>query len=400
MSPNTSVILLLASLASLSGAYIYVSDADSYTPSAALASGPMETSLVWRASLAAIDPAMYEVSWGPYVSQRDKQGKLKYYPQTAGLSINNHTSFPPVEESGSNEIVRANISLSHAPYRLKANQYNEVTLGPNSVLNYSQSLNSASYNQTATVPFGLNLGRAGWNDGSLIFGGGVPSYDANRVQSKPWYILPGSENGVFLQNGVVNLTHKVTIQEYERQEYRDSANLEKLKGKPQSYRASINFNSDWTLLPPSASFCGSNFSVTLKLKTSSAELEDVSFKFLFASGDRPGNTPHNGYDGDGGFHRCKAPLTKNDSTIEFGASFFSYTYIMVPSVTSPLYLTLPNTYDLPPKPAVFHPDETLKAPPSPTTSVPWATTSSSASGVTGFSGLLCMMGTVLSLVWL
>src|SRR5450432_1889993 len=74
-----------------------------------------------------------------------------------------------------------------------------LVLGSNSALNITVSSlpPDAKTPTIPTVPFGLNLGqRDVWN-GSLILGDSIlgASYDANRVATGCWALIPESRNG-------------------------------------------------------------------------------------------------------------------------------------------------------------------------------------------------------------
>lgn len=120
-------------------------------------------------------------------------------------------------------------------------------------------------------------------------------------------------------------------------------------------------------------------SVTLPARAASnKKLADLSVSF-------PASTP-------GSDSQCTNADSEESSVLELGLPFFSLAYFMVPSLNSPLYLTLPNTYDLPPLPAVFSPNQTLVAPSRPPSPPAAATSSSVAGHVRVTAGLLHAIG--------
>lgn len=364
--------------------YVTYGSSSAFNATSAAAVAPRSTDYVWHMPLVPLNLSSSSYRWGANASTVDSHnvpiGNQEPYP----VLISNDFSLPGFEEHGPSYIRtyhQAENSLTNNKYPLMPNSESVLVLGKNSVLNISRAIDGFPDNQTLTVPFALNLGYAGKCNGSLVFGA-EPSYDANRVQSKPWYILPGSENGTLLDTGVIDLTYNVTIQKFANGS--DST----ANGSAVSYPARLNFLNTKIDLPVGVDACASNFSVTIKAQdATNQKLTDLTFSF-----------PAFGKSDDS-FCTTADSLSYSEDAIELGLPFLSVAYILIPSISSPLYVTLPNTYNLPPLPAVFTPNKTLVAP-SPPASQAAATTSSVASHINCGRGLLGALGAFMVAVFL
>lgn len=178
-----------------------------------------------------------------------------------------------------------------------------------------------------TVPFGLNLGREGAWDGSVMLGGW---FDSNRVASTSWFLVPESSTSTILQGGQQVVT--VTI-----------------ASVPVS--ATLDFNHDSLVLPSSIP-CNSNITITF------APSVDITIPSSLTSGSRCSSS------GSG-------PAT-------LGRPFFQAAYAYV-DTAGQVFLTAANQYNLSVFPAEFQANATLQVPASPTTAAaPTSTTKKSA----------------------
>ncbi|KAJ5101250.1 hypothetical protein NUU61_003472 [Penicillium alfredii] len=377
---STLLIFALVGLTCAQSSFkpILVTSGVSFNPTVVASTAPKETLNVYQVILEPLDTLIS--SWG---ARTVKTNSFRLDDVDTGVlpvSVNNHTSFPSVHDSNDDIVIFKDSTLTFGSwkyntlYPLLPNDGDALNLGPSSVLQNAGWIYNNENFQTLTVPFALNVGQKGRFKGSLLFGGAAPSYDANRVGSRQWYILPGSENGAFLQSGTVEIPGNVTIQKYQHSTHNGLAITE---GHPEQLRARLNFSSDSITVPRGSNLCQSNYSITFNVTTASKE-EPAPFEVrvpAFPSGDKA---------------RCTTKKT-NDSNIELGLPFFSLIYILVSSINSPLYLTLPNSYDLDPSPAVFRPSQTLVPPPSPpATTAPTASTGAAprAKEATTLSNLL------------
>lgn len=238
--------------------------------------------------------------------------------------------------------------------QLVRNNNDSLVLGTNSFFNITSS-SSLGWASTATVPFGINLGHNEIWNGSLVLGG---SYDANRITSGSWALIPeSSQNGTFITTGQQNLTNATL-------ELPNTAEQDL-----QVYPAVIDFNNEAIILPKDINYCASDFVVKLNilLQNAAAETTPGTLEVLI-----PGNIKSSP-------GRCKS--SSSASVLVLGKPFFQAAYIMVPNPSGQVWLINAHQCDLPPQPEPFSTQAALTAASAPTSATPTASpTSKHSSG--------------------
>ncbi|KAF1989860.1 hypothetical protein K402DRAFT_401375 [Aulographum hederae CBS 113979] len=191
---------------------------------------------------------------------------------------------------------------------------------------------SWEFGRIPSVPFGINLGQEGHFNGSITVGG---IYDANRVASTQWNILPSppGSNSTFLNNG----TQAIWV----------CFSPDATSTCSEGTNATVDFNSDSLVLPFSIP-CEKDFFVSRV----SSDSEDPSHWNPAGSILVPANiTSLNAA-------ACRN-LEEGDSSLPIlGRPFFQATYAYV-NRTGAIYVVAANPFNLPVDAKVFDERQTL-----------------------------------------
>jgi hypothetical protein len=186
-----------------------------------------------------------------------------------------------------------------------------------------------------TVPFGINFGHINIWNGSVILGG---RYDANRINSTSWALLPESANGnsTFLKDGTQKVNVTLTF-----------------RGRSESFPATLDINHDAIVLPSSFN-CSNAVVESLAVGVNSPNSSDPILNVVI-----PSNLTSS-------TDRCiqLAENDPNNNIVLLGRPFFQATYAYVDK-EGQLYLAAAHRYDLGIDAQPFNPTATMTPAASP-----------------------------------